>query len=531
MSNECPSCAETVRADDLFCMFCGAPLQDDAGRLAVQADRYERMQRWSLAVEARLSLAEALDDPEARGEQYYAAGVLQQERLGDTAAAARSFDKALDADPGRLEAFESLDQLLVETGDLVEQARSYRRMIRRALEAEADEKVIVALARNLADICHARLKQPQEALDAITLVLERRPDDTPALTRAAEIYDQLGDVVHAAEMHRRLLAIDPRRVESYQSLRRLFLNTERYDAGWCICRVLSVLGQANADEVSFYERYATTTPTRAERPLQQGHWPLIDHPLKSPLTDDLLARTHDALLTLMARQPKALGIKRRRDAIDLADMTRFANVMGYLFEFLPVPPADLFRATETLGMQPALFEPPALLVGPDMLDEDLYVLAFVGARQLVRSRPSHLIGSVQARVAERRPFLERVLATLRATFHFKSRALEHDAQVREALLRNLPPREVQALTELVERMNEDPALHWDAERYLKGIDLTADRAGLIFANDLEKALAIIRSEPAASSAPSVGERATELIRYAYSEEYFQVRRLIGHNID
>jgi len=531
MSNECPACAETVRADDLFCMFCGAPLRDEAGRLGTQADRFEEMERWGQAVEARLSLADAVDDPEARGQQFYAAGVLQQEHLKDTAAAAQSFDKALDADPTRLQAFESLDQLLVETGDVVEQARSYRRMIRRALDTDAEERVIIALARNLADICHTRLKQPQEALDALELVLERRPADMPALTTAAQIYDQLGDVNHAAEMHRRILELDPRKVESYQSLRRLFLNTERYDAGWCVCRVLSVLGQANADEVSFYERYATTTPTRAERPLQQGHWPLIDHRLKSPLLDDLLARTHDALLTLMARQPRTLGLKRRRDAIDLADMTRFANVMGYLFEFLPVPPADLFRSADVVGMQPVLLEPPALLVGPDLLEEDLYVLAFVGARQLVRSRPSHLMGSIQARASERRPFFERLLATLRATFHFKSRAVDHDAQVREALQRNLPPREVQALTELVERMNDDAAAHWDAERYLKGIDLTADRVGLIFANDLEKALAIIRSEPAASAAPSVGERATELIRYAYSEEYFQVRRLIGHNID
>lgn len=531
MSIECPTCQEAVRKDDLYCMFCGAALSEPRRRLSTQAERFEQMKRWAQAVEARLTLAEAVDDPAERGRQFHAAGVLQQERLGDTAAAAQSFDRALDADPTRLKAFESLDALLVDTGDLVEQARSYRRMIRRAIDSGAEDRVVVALARNLADICRTRLNQPQEALDAVQLVLERRPEDAKALADAADLYDRLGDVTHAAEQHRRLLAIDPRRVESYQSLRRLFLNTERYDAGWCVCRVLSVLGQANADEVAFYERYATTTPTRAERPLQPAHWPLVDHRLKSPLLDDLLARTHDALVTLMARPLKAVGIKRRRDAIDLTEMSRFTNVMGYLFEFLPVPPTELFISPEAVGMAPALVEPPALLVNPELMDEDLYVLAFVGARQLTLSRPSHLLAAVQTRVEERRVFLERVLATLRATFHFKSRALDHDVQAREALERNLPPREVQALTELVARMNEAPELHWDVDRYLKGVDLTADRAGLIFANDLEKALAIIRNDPAGIAAASVGERATELIRYAYSEEYFQVRRLIGHNID
>ncbi|MCB9550319.1 MAG: hypothetical protein H6705_00095 [Myxococcales bacterium] len=531
MSIECPACQATIRSDDLFCMFCGEAVADEPHRLSTQADRYEKMQRWTQAVDARVKLADRLTEPAARGEQYHQAAVIQQEHLGDSAAAARLFDRALDADPGRLRAFESLDQLLVEQGELAEQARSYQRMIRRAIDSGAEDRVVVALARNLAELARAHLDQPQTALEAITLILERRPDDLAAHGVAAELYDGLGDVTRAAEHHRRVLAQNPRHVESYQALRRLFLNSERYDAGWCVCRVLSVLGQANADELSFYERYATTTPTRAERPLQAIHWALIDHPLKSPLLDELFARTTDALVTLVARPPKSYGIKRRRDAVDLAEMSRFTNVMGYLFEFLPVPPSELFRSPDVASMRPVLLDPPALLINPEIMEEDLYLLAFIGARQLTRMRPSHLLASVRDRTDERRAWLAWIIATLRATFDPTARNVDHDAEARAALERNLPPREVTGLRELVARMNADPSRHFDVDRWLRAVDLTADRAGLIFANDLEKALAIIRAEPADSAAVSVGERATELIRYAYSEEYFQVRRLIGHNID
>lgn len=531
MSIECPTCQATIRSDDLFCMFCGEAIADEPRRLSTQADRYEKMQRWAQAVEARIKLADRLAEPAARGEQYHQAAVIQQERLGDTAAAARLFDRALDADPGRLRAFESLDQLLVEQGELAEQARSYQRMIRRAIDSGAEDRVVVALARNLAELARTHLDQPQTALEAINLILERRPDDLAAHGVAAELYDAQGDVTRAAEHHRRVLAQNPRHVESYQALRRLFLNSERYDAGWCVCRVLSVLGQANADELSFYERYATTTPTRAERPLQPIHWALIDHPMKSPLLDELFARTTDALVTLVARPPKSYGIKRRRDAVDLTEMSRFTNVMGYLFEFLPVRPSELFRSPDVAAMRPVLVDPPALLINPDIMEEDLYLLAFIGARQLTRMRPSHLLASVRDRTDERRAWLAWIIATLRATFDPTARNVDHDAEARAALERNLPPREVAGLRELVARMNADPSRHFDVDRWLRAVDLTADRAGLIFANDLEKALAIIRAEPAEGAAASVGERATELIRYAYSEEYFQVRRLIGHNID
>lgn len=531
MSVECSVCGELVRSDDLFCMYCGASLKDDTARLQAQARRFETMQRWAQAVDARTQLGDLLAEPTERAEQFHAAGVILQEHLGDTAAAARSFDRALDADPSRLKAFESLDQILVGTGDLVEQARSYRRMIRRAIDAQAEDRVVVALARNLAELCRTHLKQPEQALEALQLIIDRQPDDVRAHKAAAEVHDSTGDTARAAEHHRRVLEIDPRHVESYRALRRLFLNSERYDAGWCVCRVLTVLGQANADELAFYERYATTTPTRAERPLQAPHWSLLDHPQKSSLLDELLQRTCDVLVSLMAAPLKSMGIKRRRDLVDLSDMTRFTNVMGYLFEFLPVPPADVYRTTEIGGMRLALTEPPALLVDPEMMDEDLYALAFFGARQLTMLRPSHLMTGVRTSVADRKALLQRVVATLRAVVDVKARLAEHDREAREALERNVPPRELAAISDLFQRMAADPDAHFDLDRWMRGVDLTADRAGLVFANDLEKALALIRSEPAANVAPSVGERATELIRFAYSEEYFQIRRLIGHNID
>ncbi|MCA9537850.1 MAG: hypothetical protein KC620_03115 [Myxococcales bacterium] len=512
-------------------MHCGASLADDVDRLRVQADRFEQMERWSQAVTTRLELAERLEEPSERAEQFHSVGRIQQEQLGDPAAAAQSFDRALDADPSKLGAFESLDQLLVETGDLIEQARSYRRMIRRAIESSAEERVVIALARNLAELNRTHLKQPDAALDAIQLILERAPDDLWAIESAAQLHEELDDAPQAIEYHRRLLEIDPRLVESYRALRRVFLKEERYDAGWCICRVLSVLGQANTDELTFYERYATTSPTRAERPLQAAHWPLLDHQSKSPLLDELFARVCDALISLLAVPAKSLGIKRRRDLIDLAVSTRFTNVLGYLFEFLPVPPVEVFRCPEIQGMRPAIFEPPALLVHPDEMEEDLYHLAFVGGRYLTGLRPAHLFACSVADRAERRAYMLGLLRTLRATFDPEAGDLEHDPTLREALRRNLPPQATRALEELVQRMNEQPRLHFDIDRWLRAVDLTADRVGFIFANDLEKALANIRTGDASRVVPTVGERATELIRYAYSEEYFQVRRLIGHNID
>jgi hypothetical protein len=61
-------------------------------------------------------------------------------------------------------------------------------------------------------------------------------------------------------------------------------------------------------------------------------------------------------------------------------------------------------------------------------------------------------------------------------------------------------------------------------------DLTANRVGFIVSNDLEIAAKAIATEGASLSSMSVKERLRDLLAYAVSEPYFQVRRHLGLHI-
>jgi hypothetical protein len=61
-------------------------------------------------------------------------------------------------------------------------------------------------------------------------------------------------------------------------------------------------------------------------------------------------------------------------------------------------------------------------------------------------------------------------------------------------------------------------------------DLTANRVGFIVANDLETAARAIATEGASMSSMSAKERLRDLLAYAVSEPYFQVRRHLGLHI-
>ena len=71
----------------------------------------------------------------------------------------------------------------------------------------------------------------------------------------------------------------------------------------------------------------------------------------------------------------------------------------------------------------------------------------------------------------------------------------------------------------------------DLKKWVQGVDLTADRAGLLLANDLELAEEMIKAADESASAVPPRDRMKELVLFSISDHYFALRRRLGVNID
>ena len=60
-----------------------------------------------------------------------------------------------------------------------------------------------------------------------------------------------------------------------------------------------------------------------------------------------------------------------------------------------------------------------------------------------------------------------------------------------------------------------------------GVDLTADRAGLLMSDDLSTAVEVIRAADPASSSVTPEDRVEEIYKYSVSEQYFAARKALG----
>ncbi|MFT5355745.1 MAG: tetratricopeptide (TPR) repeat protein, partial [Polyangiales bacterium] len=125
-------------------------------------------------------------DPIERAELLRRSASVLEELLGDSGAAIKDYERALEEDPEDLITLESLDRLLGAASRSEELAV----ILRRRSEIEADEEVCVEVGLRLGQLTETQLNQPHEAIDAFTRVLELSPTQPIAVESLGRLYER-----------------------------------------------------------------------------------------------------------------------------------------------------------------------------------------------------------------------------------------------------------------------------------------------------------------------------------------------------
>ena len=67
----------------------------------------------------------------------------------------------------------------------------------------------------------------------------------------------------------------------------------------------------------------------------------------------------------------------------------------------------------------------------------------------------------------------------------------------------------------------------DLSQWLRAVDYSADRIGLLLCGDLRQSIACVKNETFQIGKSSVKDKVKELILYSISDEYFALRRELG----
>ena len=507
---------------------------DDRRLLSKLMQLYSEEKDWNKLVEVVLRLAEFVDDPKQKVKYLHTAAIVTARQIGEPARALEFYEQVLALEPG-------FDKALSEAVEL-EQARGNHAGVERWLKhklsytSAADDHAGMLQTFTALGALYEKGGHIDQAIDALEAAQTLDPDNRERTEHLSNLYvtDPSRYLDKAVAAQAVLLRQNPYRHDSYKTLRRLYTETKQADASWALCQALTVLKLAEPDEERFYKRMRSDSAAPAQAAFSEDEWlDLVMHPQADTLLTSVFALIEPIVIARRSRAVQELGFDPNA-AVDIASHTApvcqslyyAAGVLG-----IALPPAYENRS-DPGGISFLFASEPSLVLGKTALRPDvpLQPAAFIAGRQLSFFRPGlylrHLLGSGTA-------LRSWFFAAIKLTSPQFPVAPELEGAVNEAysaLEAGLVGQTRDQLTRVVAKLlTSGTAL--DLKRWVAAVDLTADRAGFVLAHDLETAAQVIKASDENSSAVSLDERFRELVLFAVSSQYFEIRQRLQISVD
>jgi hypothetical protein len=331
-----------------------------------------------------------------------------------------------------------------------------------------------------------------------------------------------------AELARRVRH-DPRDVDSLHALFRLYQKANDADRQWCVAQVLSYLEAANGEEQECWIKHREAALIRPTGPVTQEAWKrLLFHPEEEPLVGEIFSVVVSAVLlgrlSAMRRDKQLVKLDPARKQDPTTTTVQAVRCFAWASAILGMHAPALFADPDFDGlveMVPGV--PPASRIGAQALaGRSAAELAFLAGRHLANYREEHFVKML---VPSARGLEDIFLAAL----SIGNPGLPLSAQVKQlvvpiakAIEPILEPAAVDRLRGHFLRFVEEGG-RTNLQRWTVATERTVCRAGLLLANDLRAAHAVLVLEDKAH----LTEKMEDLMSFVVSDRYAKLRRQIG----
>jgi golgin subfamily B member 1 len=471
-------------------------------------------------------LVQVEDSPIKKSSYTFTIATIYRTELNEMDMAVEYYEQTLELNPEKLEAFRGVDELLTESKNWDELEAGYRRMIGRIRDRKMPE-VEFTLYRGLGEIYRSRLKQPDMAISSFELACKLKNDDSKIHEILAQLYELQGQIDKAINEHRIMVYLEPERIESYRAMGSLMRDQGQDDNAWFAMAVLAMANKLDDEEKQFYQSKQVAGMMSPRRSLDSNLWARhIFSKAENIHVGEIFQTLYQAIGGyLEGRDPKELGLK-KRDELDLREKTVFTTVFNKVSAMLGIPSPKIYLSDRAFGMRIEATIPPILIIGKDMLHgKSEKELAFVIAKNLSFFHPMHVLAACYPA-----PVLKLLFQVAVKFVHDEAPVDGADGEQFQVLSQHLRKRISPALATTLSnaidyfwRRQAKPGI----SKWLTGVELTANHAGLLACQDLPVAAAVLRQESIAFSKLPPREKAKELVLYAISDEFAAVREALG----
>jgi tetratricopeptide (TPR) repeat protein len=479
---------------------------------------YPKLGKWASLFDVLRSIAESDSDPARKAKTLYTMAHIAKDELADRGAALRLYEQALDVDPSQLVAFENIVRILTEDRDWLGLEQMYKRMIGRALSGgERDLGLQHALYKQIGLVYRDRLNNPTQAITAYQAAVHLRPEDEQAQTILRELLSKTGQGHGAVAITIERILREPLDPAPYPALFDLLVAQGARDRALCVASAMRFLGIAHPGAQGLRASYPQPPIEGIVQDLgMDGYRQLLHHEMDPALTE-IFEVVGPAVVDLSIAR---LSLRERltHPGPALQDYDWLGRSIGRAGTILGAPPPRVYqRKSPGPALVAAATKPASLLAYPPALGGiPADVIAFMIGKRVFETSPPMLARALC-------PSLTELKALAQSAARIATDQTEPgDLPLKERLKREDIGRIAAAVHHAMGTTGKLDVLRWSQRA-----DVSASRAGLLLAGDLEAARAAIAFEAQSPSDFSPREKMKELVVWFLGESSATMRRRLG----
>lgn len=510
-------------------------------------------QRAADMLERMLQVPALASDPPRARRVWMALGELRRDELKDVEAAAQAFNAALDLDPKFVEAFSALEAMLGAARQWKALEDNYARMLSRLPKTPETHVARMTLWRALGDLYRQVLRNPEGALAAYGVAAKGLPEDVQVQETFAELAANApGKEEEAIAALRRALpgTADIRRV--CEQLMRLCLARKDFESAWLTAQALvGLLGEPVPEAQEVLARLGAYAKAKevAQRMLPEGMWRthLLHPKARGPLAE-MMALLFEQMGHLFAVQHGQYQLVPRKHRIEVSTAQEYhVHHYRYVARLLGLEAVELYSpflvATRERLAKRSNEPVPEPLVNVEVLQTHPASVK-VGGRYFGEQGQKEAYYVLGRSLALVRP--ELALTQRLAPERLEALVVAAVGMVLGPVRLAADPRQVEAHRQLLEKSLSEPARAtlaklaraWvpaaapgEVRQYLEWAELTAARAGLFVAGEMEPVRRVVQGESGASFRVPARTRLQELVLFATSQELVELRAAVGIGVE